>query len=113
MQKVKNHIEKHKASYLVGTGVVVGVAAGVVIGRGDINVIVKSKNVATGNGIVTVLQRRGHPGIVVRHVETGELFASMRRAREALNVTPQTMKKMVESGALELIGDAADLGLNH
>ena len=110
---IKQHVKEHKTAYAVAAGVTIGFGVGVVLGKGDIsvNIIVKSKNVATQNGITTVLKRQGHPGFIVLDNRSGEVYASMRRAKEVLGVTKSAFDKLVQDGTLSVLGDAADLAV--
>lgn len=88
LEKTKAHLKKHKTAYLVAGGVVAGVVLGAVV-----TAVVRKTSVnqiAIGDNITQIaevhLARRGHPGYIVQCVETGEIFASQRRAAEVLNV---------------------------
>jgi hypothetical protein len=50
----------------------------------------------TTNVVTTNLTRRGHPGYIVKCLETGEMFASQRRAAEALGVNRYELYKQLQ-----------------
>lgn len=98
-QKVKGHFEKHKIKYIVGgTCLVAGGAVGVYLGnKGIINVqLVNTGEVTQVQNIdksVNILSRRGHAGDVIRCLETGETFASQKRAAEVYGVNQGDISK--------------------
>ncbi len=75
----------------------VGAVGGVLfVSHSDMKVVVDAWKInilnwkpETSNNVahITMLARRGHPGNIVRCNETGELFASQRRASEMMNVS--------------------------
>lgn len=48
---------------------------------------------STTQGSIINLIRRGHPGNVVEHLESGEQFASQARAAEVFGVSASRMSK--------------------
>lgn len=111
MEEQESFWMKHKNKvYLVGA-LVVGVAVGgVAVKNGDVIVNgLKQTNIAMLGGknvVTTELPRRGHPGFVVRHLESGEVAASMARLAEILGVSRPTVAKMVAEGTVEVLGEA-------
>lgn len=120
MGKIKNHFEKNKQLY-IGIGVGVGVSAAfgavVVINKGDISNVNNIKQMfaykSTMNVAIEQVVRRGHPGFVVRCKETGEVFASIKRASELLQVSRTGIQRQLagKAGAVggytfELLGEA-------
>lgn len=101
---VKSHIQNHKAVYVSGVScLVVGALAGAISsGKMEnkqfadawkiLHIQYKSPNV---NNLeqTTVLVRRGHPGNIVKCVETGEIFASQQRASEALGISASNLSR--------------------
>ena len=98
-QKVKGHFKKHKVKYIVGgTCAVVGVGVGIYLGnKGIINVqLVNTGEVTQVQNIdksINILSRRGHAGDVIRCLETGETFASQKRAAEVYGVNQGDISK--------------------
>lgn len=93
--KVKTHFRENKKVYLAfaGGALLVYVAGS----RRDVEVNSNTKYLSINspdhstNVVVTQLQRRGHPGNLVRCNETGEVFASQQRAAEAMGINPGTL----------------------
>lgn len=107
LNKVKEHVRKHKGVYLIGSYVVV---AGItyyimrgtrVQGALGINGVQGApsntaslifRNKQTIN-VLTVLERegRGHPGWPVRNLETKHIFLSQKAAADAFDISKQMM----------------------
>jgi len=91
MKNPITHIREHKKEYAIGAaGVVGGGAAMLVFGPQVVN-IVDVGNLKfwspTHNTVITQLARRScMEPVMVRCVETGEVFGSIRRASELLDV---------------------------
>ena len=88
--EIKQHFRDNKKLYFVGgTGAAVGAAAMFLLTRGNVQIVDSfrilspSKNT---NVVVAQLARRGHPGNVIRCLDTGEVFSSQRRAAELLGI---------------------------
>ena len=86
IKKIRSHLSDNKKAYFIGTGAVVAAfAAGalMVATQRDIqiadafNINYKSPHIKQ---IIQQLERRGHPGNVIKCLETGETFASQSRA---------------------------------
>ena len=98
-QKVKGHFKKHKVKYIVGgVCLVAGGTIGVYLGnKGIINVqLVNTGEVTQVQNIdksINILSRRGHAGDVIRCLETGETFASQKRAAEVYGVNQGDISK--------------------
>ena len=98
-QKVKGHFKKHKVKYIVGgTCAATGLAVGAYLGnKGIINIqLVNTGHVEqhlTIDKSVNILSRRGHAGDVIRCLETGETFASQKRASEVYGVNQGDISK--------------------
>lgn len=103
LDSIKKHIKDNKTAYIsAGTGAV-GVAAGVAMAGGNQKVIVDAFNFTllkwhspTTNVVTTVLERRGHPGFIIKCIETGEIFASQNRAAEALGVSATAIARVLK-----------------
>lgn len=52
-------------------------------------------NSPTTNEVTTILTRRGHPGNMIKCLETGEVFASQNRAANAMSLNPSEVSKVV------------------
>lgn len=132
MGKIKDHLKRNKKLYFgLGIGVVIG-GVGVYVGTTKIRVNVTEeaqsslnytdvKPLVNVNSPITVnniteLVRRGHPGNVIKCLETGEVFASQNRASELLGINKDNLSKHLRGlrddiGGLhfELVGDAGEL----
>ena len=97
-ERFKDHFERNKQLYLglgIGLAVGAGVGAGVMAYKTmSLNAHVRmiapvswKPHLENNQVIIQTLERRGHPGTVVRCNETGESFASIRRASDVLNVS--------------------------
>ena len=97
-KEIKEHFARNKQLYLgLGIGLAVGAGAGAGVmayKTMSLNAPVRmiapvswKPHLENNQVIIQTLERRGHPGTVVRCNETGESFASIRRAAEMLNVS--------------------------
>lgn len=98
--KIKKHFRDHKEAYITGgVCLVVGAAVTYLVVKGDkileSDEAVKLINIIKGdhNTIITVLERRGHPGNMLLCNETGEVFASQNRAAELLGISATTLSR--------------------
>ena len=111
MSKFADHLKKH-AQFYIGSGV------GIVIGAtalyfatstpGGNTAIQKVLAFKTGNvtqNVIQQLSRRGHPGNIIKCLETGETFASQNRASELLHIPSSVISKHLNG----LIKDAKGL----
>lgn len=98
LDKIRTHISENRKVYIAaGVGVAVGavaVGAGLygrqIIVNDALNVSVNSPKT---NIVIANLARRGHPGNIIRCVETGEVFASQNRAAEAMEISASTLAR--------------------
>ena len=75
-----------------GLGAMFGLGVGLGIGLRQVQVVANIKSpgaVATG---VQQLARRGHPGNVIKCVETGEVFVSQNRAAAAYGISAKALR---------------------
>jgi hypothetical protein len=107
IDRIKLHFKEHKREYLIGTGCfVAGVATVVLLRRSEIvtkNVSLLSYKPVQVNEVTTILTRRGHPGNIILCNETGEVFASMRRACTTLGINRFDMHRYFE-GKIPSVG---------
>ena len=110
MGKIKEHLKRNKKTYLIGG---VCLVAGGVIGAAIChNSTITTKIIQLGFGnkaevnqiIIQELTRRGHPGNVIRCVETGECFASQTRAADLLCLNKGELSKHLR-GLKETVGN--------
>lgn len=106
LDKIKQHVKDNKVTYIVGVScVAAGAAVGGVIvylklngvsvdSSVDVSQVIAYKSPVTVNNTTIVeLVRRGHPGFRVRNVETGEEFASIKRAAEMFGISATTLRR--------------------
>ena len=118
-EPIKTHFKKHKEAYIVGSAcLLIGAATAVlIVTRKGVDVTVAQKGVFVNspitNTVVTILERRGHPGNVIRCIETGEVFASQQRAAELLGLSAGNLSQHLSgkyahvSGlTFEILGEA-------
>jgi hypothetical protein len=89
ISKIKIHVRENKTVYITGISCLsVGVLV-TLVGTKQLVVVDSFKfqwKTTTLNEITTVLARRGHPGNIVRCIETGETFASINRTANAMGL---------------------------
>lgn len=108
-QRVMIHFEDNGKIYLgIGGGLVAGYLlhsqrAEVMIAPVTKNQAVMQYKPMANNIVVTNVVRRGHPGNIVKCVDTGEVFASQRRAAAAMGVPRYEMYEHLK-GELETAG---------
>ena len=121
LRTIKAHVKDNAKMYIVGAScVVVGSTITFVALRNlsatDTKVISKVGGIhyKSTNIIQTTLERRGHPGNIVRCIETGEVFASQNRAADALKISPTALgrhlkglRNQVGGLTFETLGEAA------
>jgi hypothetical protein len=104
--KIKKHFRDHKEAYITGgVCLVVGAAVTYLVMKGD-DILASDESVKlinaihgnTVNGdmhntIITILERRGHPGNMVLCKETGEVFASQARAAAANGISGSSLSQ--------------------
>ena len=93
------------AGFIAG-GVVVYIVAG---NHGNVNNGIKAAFIHFGdntNTITTELVRRGHPGFIVKHLESGVVAASKNHLAGMLDVSRKTVDNMIEEGLIEVLGEA-------
>jgi hypothetical protein len=95
IEKIKKHIVENKLVYILGAGAfAAGTGVGLTIGIRQI-VVTDVANVKwhspTINNIIASVERRGHPGNVIRCNETGEIFASQNHAAKLMGLNPGSL----------------------
>lgn len=111
----KDHFERNKQLYLglgIGLAVGAGAAAGVMAYRTmSLNAPVRmiapvswKPHLENNQVIIQSLARRGHPGTVIRCNETGETFASIRRAADVLKIDRSMLKRHLEGVTADING---------
>ena len=108
-QKVKGHFKRNKDTYIVGgacltAGVVIGVVVSKSVRSESDDVITNVKGIFIKSPVTTNvhLERRGHPGNVIRCNETGEIFASQRRAAEVMGISRMALSNQL-SGKVDSV----------
>lgn len=121
LESIKAHFKKHRRTYAACgvTAVVVGGVAYVIhLKRVDvatkiaIDAMAKANTVTIGapvaasaissvsagrdailTTVINHLERQGHPGNLVRHIESGAIFASQNQAANAFGIDPSNLSK--------------------
>ena len=99
-------MEKHGMKIKVAGGIVVGVAVGVLLTKSS-DAIVKQVQVnifSHNNTVTTELARRGHPGFIVKHLESGVVAASKNHLAHILDVSRPHLDQMIVDGTVEVLG---------
>ena len=115
IEEFKEHFARNKQLYLgLGIGLAVGAGAGagfMAYRTMSLNASVRmiapvswKPHLENNQVIIQSLERRGHPGIVVRCNETGETFASIRRASDVLNIDRSMLKRHLEGVTPDING---------
>jgi hypothetical protein len=119
IDRVKAHVSRHKVVYISA-----GIVASAAVGAGIALVVSKQIVIVdsfkfqwkstTTNNVTTILERRGHPGNLVRCIQTGEVFASQNRAANLLGISTSKLSKHlrglredVDGFTFENLGEAA------
>lgn len=123
IEKVKTHLSENKATYITGgVSALVGAAGTALFFSAPQTASVSNKIsgffvwkpvINAETAIIQQLSRRGHPGFVVKCVETGEAYASVRRASEVLGLNRNNLrdhlnglKDSVGGFTFEILGEA-------
>lgn len=103
IEKIKEHFRENKAIYISGgLGIIAGAGFTCIIMRGrhaGIQGVPDGRDTVTMrpfnflspiNNVTTVIERegRGHPGYIVRCIETGEYFLSQNEAAKKIGTYP-------------------------
>lgn len=106
IEKVKHHLAENRRVYIASSvSVLAGFAAAAAIGltRVDLIQIIDAFklqiNSPTTNEITITLIRRGHPGYIVKCLETGVTYASQNHAAAQNGISPGHLSKHL-SGAI-------------
>ncbi len=86
-KKIKNHIKKNKKVY-VGTsaGLVVGAVATMFVHNNGVYNIINSFNWKSTNIGINLPDRLGHPGWIIRCLETDDIFPSQNNAAKIMDL---------------------------
>lgn len=118
IEQAKQHFKRNKTVYIsTGIAATIGVAGGFVLGNGGTQIVDSFKivlvNWKSPHISQTTLIRRGHPGNIIKCIETGELFASQNRAADVMGISRSNLGKHlsglrdnVGGFTFELIGEA-------
>jgi len=91
IEKTKAHFRTNRKIYIaLGAGFVMGAVAVLVVRKDNTLCRINTSRIMSpgDNNLVTVIERegRGHPGYVVRCLETNEIFTSQGKAAECLGL---------------------------
>lgn len=110
LDKIKKHVKDQKTKYLVVGGVVVGAVVGGTIvyfklkvdgvdvinnATATVGDLAENATVNIDQSMTTIIElvRRGHPGFKIQCVETGETFASVKRAADVLGIARTSLQR--------------------
>lgn len=107
-QRVRKHLRENKTTYIsAGVAAAAGVIGGFALGNGGTQIVDSFKltvvNWKSPHISQTTLIRRGHPGNMIKCIETGELFASQNRAAEVLRLSASNLSQHLK-GKYEHVG---------
>lgn len=124
IEKIKNHLSENKKTYIVGgVCLVIGATSAWILSKGEVSLTndswklidFKWKSPTTNNIMQTVLERRGHPGNVIRCIETGKKFASQNQAAKEMNLNAGSLSShlngkypTVQGFTFECLGEAVN-----
>ena len=110
LNEVKAHVGRHKVAYSVGTVVIAGITFAIVRGRyvmvgnaalnGSDGITVRPLSFFSNKqmvNVVSVVERegRGHPGYMVRCLETGVRYVTQEDAAKAIGADPTIMSRHI------------------
>jgi hypothetical protein len=123
--QVKEHVVEYKEAYVVGAVGAAGMAATYLVGKGraititnaatnTIGDLAENATVNIDQSMTTIIElvRRGHPGFKIQCVETGETFASIRRAAKVMGVNPGNLSKHL-NGEIPHVGGHTFMNLGE
>ena len=99
LEKVKEHLKKHKTAYLVTVGTVAGVALGAVVTaviQKNPQVINKPVQILTWKSKQTIevyIEALGDPGNIIQDNTTGSIYASQGQAARELGLNPARLSE--------------------
>ena len=101
--------EKHKTKIKVVAGITAGVVVGYILAQNG-DAIVKAVQINIGvnnrNIVHTELVRRGHPGYIVKDLESGVVAASKNHLAHILGVSYEVLQKKISDGEVLVLGEA-------
>jgi hypothetical protein len=102
--KVKTHLHNNKKVYIAGASCLV---AGMLIAPKQVVIVDALKGIQwkspAANEVIAQLIRRGHPGNIVKCIETGIPYASQNQAAQQNGIDPSIMSRHL-NGHLENAG---------
>ena len=98
---IKTHLKNNRDKYLIGGGALaIGLTVGYFAHPASANQRAAVKQFIAWHSPTTInleqtttLVRRGHPGNIIKCVETGELFASQNRAADILGISKTSLSQ--------------------
>lgn len=98
---IKDHFKKYHRTYIVGgSALAVGLTVGYFVHPSTANQRAAVKQFIAWHSPTTInleqtttLVRRGHPGNIIKCIDTGEIFASQSRAADVLGISKSNLSK--------------------
>lgn len=103
LDRIKDHFDRYKTAYISAGVIVVSIGVGIIIGKKidthnlPTNVISNSTEAIINNGSLIQNNFQGHLSKIVRCIETGEIWDSIRAASDDLGISPNNLSKDIQS----------------
>lgn len=109
---VIDHIKKNRDKYIIGgIALTVGLTVGYLTHPSSANQRAAVKQLIAWNSPTTInleqtttLVRRGHPGNMVKCMETGEVFASQNRAADVMGISRSALSNHLKGDTSSVKG---------
>jgi hypothetical protein len=101
LDRVKDHFDQYKTVYISAGVIALSIGVGIIIGKKidthdlPTNVISNSTEAIINNGSLIQNNFQGHLSKIVRCIETGEIWPSIREAAEDLDVKASDISKVI------------------
>ena len=101
LDRVKDHFDRYKTVYISAGVIALSIGVGIIIGKKidthdlPTNVISNSTEAIINNGSLIQNNFQGHLSKIVRCIETGEIWPSIRKAAEDLDVKASDISKVI------------------
>jgi len=120
IDKITSHIERHKGEYCVGivAGITCYIMRGriVALGYAGANGLETADTLVTNRSLfsffsphdiktVIVREGRGHPGYLIRNVNTNQYFPSQRAAAKFLGIDEMTVSRHLNGKLSHVVGN--------
>jgi hypothetical protein len=110
LDRIKDHFDQYKTVYISVGVIALSIGVGIAIGKKiDVhnlptNTISDSTNAIINNGSLIQNNFQGRLSKIVRCVETGEIWTSIRETADELGVTPNEVSRVINGHASDIHG---------